>query len=69
MIETEERIELGRYVIDDLREKIKDYYGTAATVIGNGNPFGCPSAVAELIDADYLSDEEIVEKARDLGLI
>ena len=54
--------------IDDLREEIKDYYGTAATVIGGGNMFGCPGAMAELVNVDNMSDEEIIAKAEELGI-
>ena len=45
----------------ELREKLKDYYGTAMTS-------GFPMAVIELSEIDDMSDEEILEKAESLGL-
>lgn len=46
---------------EELREKLKDYYGTAMTN-------GVPMAVIELGEVDDMSDEEIIEKAESLGL-
>ena len=46
---------------EELREKLKDYYGTAMTS-------GFPMAVIELSEIDDMSDEEILEKAEGLGL-
>ena len=57
------------YDIDSLREQLKDYYGTAATVMGNGNPFNCLPAFAEMINVDSLSNEEVIEEARKIGII
>ncbi len=47
--------------IEELKEKLKDYYGTAMTN-------GFPMAVFELSEVDELSDDEIMEKAESLGL-
>jgi hypothetical protein len=41
--------------IEELKEKLKDYYGTAMTN-------GFPMAVFELSEVDELSDDEIMEK-------
>ena len=54
-------------MIEELREKLKDYYGTAATVLGNGNPFNCLGAIGELVSIDDLSDEEVFQRAKELG--
>ena len=59
----------NEYDIDDLRSKLKDYYGTAATVMGHGNPFGFMPALAEMINVDRLSDDEVIEEAEKLGII
>ena len=47
--------------IEELKEKLKDYYGTAMTS-------GFPMAVFELSEVDELSDDEVMEKAESLGL-
>ena len=57
------------YDIDKLREELKDYYGTAAVVMGNGNPFECLPAFAEMINVDSLSDEEVIQEAKKIGII
>lgn len=54
-------------MIEELREKLKDYYGIAATVLGNGNPFNCLGAIGELVSIDDLSDEEVLQRAKELG--
>ena len=48
---------------DELREKLRSYYGTAAVVMEDGSPFGFIPAVSELFSVDDLSDEEVIEKA------
>ncbi len=53
---------VNRYEDDDddieaLREKLKDYYGTAMMS-------GFPMAVLDLADVDDLSDEEVIEQVR-----
>ena len=59
-----------RYLdVDELREELRSYYGTAAVVLGDGSPFGCIPAVSELFNVDDMSDDEVLEKAEELGLI
>lgn len=48
-------------MIDELRKKIKDYYGTAMQF----NPI----AMSELANVDKMTDEEIIEEAKKLHLI
>ena len=48
-------------MIEELREKIKDYYGSAMQIY--------PNAIADYSDVDLLSDEEVVELAKKLHLI
>ena len=55
--------------IDELREKLRSYYGTAAVVMEDSSPFGFIPAVSELFSVDDLSDEEVIEKAKELGLV
>lgn len=55
--------------INELREELKDYYGTAATVIGNGNSLDFLPAFGEMINVDNLDDEEVIEKAEELGIL
>ena len=45
-----------------LREKLRDYYGTAMT-----GEF--PVAMAQLNEVDSMSDEEVIEKAEELGWV
>ena len=54
------------YDIDELRDQLKDYYGAAAFAFGEGNNMG---PMADLLNVDFLSDEEVIEEARDCGLI
>ncbi|MBQ1877802.1 MAG: hypothetical protein II161_03205 [Erysipelotrichaceae bacterium] len=44
-----------------LRDRLRDYYGTAASS-------GLSGAMAELNEIDSLSDEEVRERAGELGL-
>lgn len=46
---------------DELKEKLKDYYGTAAVS-------GFPMAVIELNEIDDLDEEELEELADQLGI-
>ena len=55
--------------IDELREELRSYYGTAAVVMGNGNPFGFVPPLAEMFNVDDLSDEEVLAEAERLGII
>ncbi len=55
--------------IKELREQLRSYYGTAATVMGNGDPFGFLPAFSEMMDADSLNDEEVIKEAERLGII
>lgn len=50
-------------------DELKDYYGTAATVMGNGNPLDFLPAFGEMINVDNLDDEEVIEKAEELGIL
>lgn len=43
--------------IEELREKLKDYYGTAMVS-------GMPMAVMDLARVDNMSDEEVVKEAK-----
>lgn len=54
------------YDIDELRNQLKDYYGTAAFAFGEGNNMG---PMADLLSVDSLSGEEVIEEARNCGLI
>lgn len=47
--------------IAELKDKLRDYYGTAMV-----SEF--PMAMAELNEVDSMSDEEVIEKAEELGL-
>ena len=60
---------MKNYDIDELREQLRCYYGTAAAVMGEGNPFGCIPAAAEMFNVEDLSDDEVIEEAERLGLI
>ena len=55
--------------INELRDELKDYYGTAAMVMGNGNPFECVPQLAEMFNVDDLSDDEVIAEAERLGII
>ena len=46
---------------EDIREELRDYYGTAAVS-------GFPMAAAQLFDVDGVDNEELREKAEELGL-
>ncbi len=48
--------------IAELRKKIIDYYGTAAFS-------GMPAAYIDVINADRMSDAEIIDEAKKLNLI
>ena len=54
------------YDVDELRDELKNYYGTAAFAVGEGNNMG---PMADLVNVDFLSDEEVIEEARNHGLI
>ncbi|MBR4461035.1 MAG: hypothetical protein IKS51_00405 [Erysipelotrichaceae bacterium] len=55
--------------IEELREKLRHYYGTAAMVMGDGDPFHFMPAFCDMMRVDDLSEEEIIEKAERLGII
>ena len=57
------------YDIDSLRESLKSYYGTAAAVMGNEDPFMGYAAAMEYFDVDDLNDDEVISKAHSLGII
>ncbi len=47
--------------IEELREKLEDYYGTAMAS-------GMPMAVIELSEVSSMSDEEVMERAEELHI-
>ena len=47
--------------VEELREKLRDYYGTAMTS-------GFPMAVIDLSEVDDLDDDEVRKKARKNGI-
>jgi len=47
--------------VDYLRSQLRDYYGTAMVS-------SFPMAVMELSEVDSMSDDEVIEKAEELGL-
>lgn len=49
--------------IDELRETVKDELGTAA--YGGGGP----AAFADMMSVDSMSDEEVIQEARRLGIL
>lgn len=49
------------YDAEELREKLRDYYGTAAAS-------GMPAAVIDLIRTETMSDEEVAAEAEKLHL-
>ena len=55
--------------IDELRDELKSYYGTAAVVMSEGDSFGFIPPLAEMFAVDDLSDDEIIAEAERLGLI
>ncbi|MBO4919989.1 MAG: hypothetical protein J5365_07530 [Erysipelotrichaceae bacterium] len=55
--------------IEELREELRIYYGTAAIVMGDGDLFAFPPALSEMANVDDLSDDEIIEAAERLGII
>ncbi|MCR4634502.1 MAG: hypothetical protein K5648_10290 [Erysipelotrichaceae bacterium] len=60
---------MDRIDIDELRQQLKNYYGTAAAVMGRDDfLMGLPAA-AEVYNIDDLSDEEVLAEAERLGLI
>ena len=61
--------EIDPLEIEMLREQLRDWYGTAAAVMDDGMPFGSFPPLMELAEVDAMSDEEILEKARSLGMI
>lgn len=48
-------------MIDELKKRIKDYYGSAMQIY--------PAAMIDLEKIDNMTDEEIVEEAKKLHLI
>ncbi len=53
--------EYDEMTVSYLRDKLRDYYGTAMV-----SEF--PMAMAELNEVDSMSEEEVIEKAEELGL-
>ncbi len=47
--------------VSSLRDRLRDYYGTAMAS-------GFPMAVIELSEVESMSDEEVLERAEELGL-
>ena len=55
--------------INELRELLTDYLGSAAVSMESDGRFLCNPAAAELFAVDSMSDEEVIEAARDVGLV
>lgn len=55
--------------IEEIREELKDYYGTAIYVYRGGDTKEHPFGLAELVCIDDLTDEEILAVAQENGLI
>ena len=62
-------IKMDEYDIDSIRDRLRSYYGTAAVVLGNEDPFMGYAAATECFDVDDLNDEEVISKAQSLGII
>ena len=60
---------MNDYDIDELRDRLRDYYGTAAVVLTEGEPFGFIPPVAELFNVDELNDDEVFAEAVRMGII
>lgn len=60
---------MDEYDIDSIRDRLRSYYGTAAVVMRSEDPAMGFAATAEVFDVDDLSDEEVISKAQDLGII
>ena len=45
---------------DMLRERLTDYYGTAAVS-------GFPMAMADMNEVSWMDDDEVIQRARELG--
>lgn len=60
---------MDAYEIVELRQRLKDYYGTAAVTLGNDTAFGYIPPLSELYETDDLSDEEVIEEAKRLGIL
>lgn len=50
------------YDIDELKQRLIDYYGTAMYS-------GFPMAIIDLSKIENMSDEEIIREARKIGII
>lgn len=50
-----------RIDVDDLRDYMRDYYGTAAFS-------GFPAAMIDVWDVERMSDYDLVEKAQETGV-
>ena len=55
--------------IEELREELKSYYGTAAVVSDVQGVCRFLSPLKELIDIDGMSDDEIIREAERLGIL
>ena len=61
--------------IEELRNQLRDYLGTAAFTMGEGDPFGSfppfgfVPPLAEMFEVDSMSDEEVIEEAERLGIL
>ena len=47
--------------ISSLREELEDYYGSASPIF--------PMAIADVDRVSQMSDEEVLEEARELGIL
>ena len=48
--------------IEQVRDGLKDYYGTAAFS-------GFPMAVMDVVKVEQMDDEEVIRKAREAGIL
>ena len=57
------------YNIEQLRDELKEYYGTAVYIYRGGDSKEHPFGLAELVAIDELNDEEILTVANENGMI
>ncbi len=50
------------YDAEELRERLTDYYGTAAVS-------GFPMAMADMNEVSWMDDDEVIRRAKEMGFI
>ena len=60
---------MATVTISELREILKRHLETEGVVYGSGDIMDCLFAVSESSRVDDMSDEEVVRKAREIGII